>query len=49
MSPQDIAYRSCAVALSDLAACGAKLGWYSIALTFPLLDEDWIMNFSGWT
>ena len=46
MSPQDIAYRSCAVALSDLAACGAKPSWYSIALTFPLLDEDWIMNFS---
>ncbi len=46
MSPQDIAYRSCAVALSDLAACGAKPSWYSIAFTFPQLDEDWLKNFS---
>jgi len=46
MSSQDIAYRSCVVALSDLAACGARPNWYSVALTFPKLDESWIKGFS---
>ena len=46
MSPRDIAYRSCAVALSDLAACGANPSWYSIALTFPRVDKSWLENFS---
>ena len=46
MSPRDIAYRSCAVALSDLAACGANPSWYSIALTFPEVEEIWLENFS---
>ena len=35
LPPEDIAYRSCVVALSDLAACGARPKWYSIALTLP--------------
>ena len=46
MSPRDIAYRSCAVALSDLAACGANPSWYSIALTFPRVEKSWLENFS---
>ena len=46
MSPRDIAYRSCAVALSDLAACGANPSWYSIALTFPEVEDIWLENFS---
>ena len=46
MSPRDIAYRSCAVALSDLAACGASPSWYSIALTFPKVEKSWLENFS---
>ena len=46
MSPRDIAYRSCAVALSDLAACGAKPSCYSIALTFPRVEDSWLENFS---
>ena len=46
MSPRDIAYRSCAVALSDLAACGANPSWYSIALTFPKVEKSWLENFS---
>ena len=46
MSPRDIAYRSCAVALSDLAACGANPSWYSIALTFPEVKDIWLENFS---
>ena len=46
MSPEDIAYRAVVVALSDLAACGADPAWYSVALTFPALDETWLKKFS---
>ena len=46
ISPRDIAYRSCAIALSDLAACGANPSWYSIALTFPKADHLWLDDFS---
>ena len=46
MSPEDIAYRAVVVALSDLAACGADPAWYSVALTFPELDEAWLKKFS---
>ena len=46
MSPSDIGYRACAVALSDLAACGARPQWYAIALTLPKIDEDWLKGFS---
>ena len=37
-----VAYEAVVVALSDLAACGAAPSWYSIALTFPELDETWL-------
>ena len=46
MSPEDIAYRACAVALSDLAACGAVPKWYSLALTLPKINENWLKDFS---
>ncbi len=46
MSSEDIAYRSCVVALSDLAACGARPKWYSIALTIPEADEHWLRGFA---
>lgn len=47
MTAENIAYRSCVVALSDLAACGARPQWYSIALTLPELDEDWLQGYSS--
>ena len=47
MNAEDIAYRSCVVALSDLAACGARPQWYSIAITLPELDEDWLQGYSS--
>ena len=47
MTPEEIAYRACVVALSDLAACGAKPCWYSISLTFPEFNEDWLSEFSS--
>ncbi len=46
MSPEDIAYRSCVIALSDLAACGARPKWYSIALTLPQVEHSWLNGFS---
>ena len=47
MTPEDIAFRSCVAALRDLAACGARPQWYSIALTLPELDEDWLKGYSS--
>ena len=46
MSSADIAYRSCVVALSDLAACGARPKWYSIAITLPQVEDNWLNSFS---
>ena len=46
MSPEDIAYRSCVIALSDLAACGARPKWYSIAITLPQVEHSWLNSFS---
>ena len=46
MSPEDIAYRSCVIALSDLAACGARPKCYSIAITLPQVEHSWLSSFS---
>ena len=45
-NPEDIAYRSIAVALSDLAAMGCKPRAFSISLTSPIGDKDWYQGFS---
>ncbi len=44
--PQDIAYRSIAVALSDLAAMGAFPAFISIGLTSNITDLKWYMQFT---
>jgi len=44
-SPYDIAYKSLAVNLSDLAAMGATPAWVTLAITLPKADEDWIQAF----
>ena len=46
MKATDIAYRSVAVALSDLAACGATPAWYTLALTMEDFNEAWLEDFS---
>ena len=46
-SPQDIAYRSIAVALSDLAAMGAYPSFISIGLTSNSTDLDWYKKFTN--
>ncbi|MDH2999983.1 thiamine-phosphate kinase [Chelonobacter oris] len=47
ISPADLAYKSLAVNLSDLAAMGAEPAWVSLALTLPKLDHDWLTQFSA--
>lgn len=44
--PRDIAYRSLAVNLSDLAAMGAQPAWFTLALTLPEADKQWLESFS---
>ncbi|WP_118987808.1 thiamine-phosphate kinase [Photorhabdus sp. CRCIA-P01] len=46
ISPEDLAYKSLAVNLSDLAAVGADPAWLSLALTLPEVDERWLSDFS---
>lgn len=45
-SPEDVAYKSLAVSLSDLAAMGAEPAWATLALTLPNSDETWLQTFS---
>lgn len=47
ISPQDLAYKSLAVNISDLAAMGASPAWVSLALTLPEIDESWLSAFSN--
>ena len=44
--PEDIAYKSIMVNLSDLAAMGATPAWLTLAITLPEIDEDWLSRFS---
>lgn len=45
-SPDDLAYRAVAVAVSDLAAMAARPLAFTLALTLPDVDEDWLAGFS---
>ncbi|KAA0438792.1 MAG: thiamine-phosphate kinase, partial [Candidatus Thioglobus sp.] len=45
--PADIAYKSLAVNLSDLAAMGATPSYFTLALTLPNADENWLDSFSS--
>ncbi|GAB2709159.1 thiamine-phosphate kinase [Aliiglaciecola aliphaticivorans] len=44
--PEAIAHKALAVNLSDLAAMGAEPAWFSLSLSLPKIDEDWIEAFS---
>ena len=46
LNAKKIAYRSCAVAASDIAACGGALKWLAISLSTSSKDEKWIEDFS---
>jgi len=45
-APDDIARRALRVNLSDLAAMGATPCWFTLALTLPSADMDWLKAFS---
>ena len=45
-SPQDIAYKALAVNLSDMAAMGAEPAWFTLAITLPNDNTEWLKNFS---
>ncbi|QHS09891.1 thiamine-phosphate kinase [Sinimarinibacterium sp. NLF-5-8] len=44
--PADIAWKALAVNLSDLAAMGAQPRWFTLALTLPQADADWLAAFA---
>lgn len=46
MAPAQIGHRALAVALSDLAAMGASPWWFSLALTLPETNINWLDQFS---
>jgi len=43
--PEKLGYRSCATALSDIAAMGGRARWASLALTLPEMDSAWLTSF----
>ncbi|MDH5395283.1 MAG: thiamine-phosphate kinase [Gammaproteobacteria bacterium] len=45
-SAGDIAYKSLAVNLSDMAAMGATPAWFTLAITLPDDDSEWLQSFS---
>jgi thiamine-monophosphate kinase len=46
-TPADIAVKSLAVNLSDLAAMGAEPAWFFLALTLPEINPQWCDEFAG--
>lgn len=46
MPPQRIAQRCLAANLSDLAAMGAKPAWFTLCLTLPERNDDFLQGFS---
>ncbi|QCI22893.1 thiamine-phosphate kinase [Buchnera aphidicola] len=46
ISPQDLAYKTVAVNLSDLAAMGAVPKWTTLSITMPKSDSLWLEKFS---
>ncbi len=46
-APADIGFKALAVNLSDLAAMGATPRWFTLALTLPASDHDWLSDFAS--
>lgn len=46
-APQAIGFKALAVNLSDLAAMGAQPLWFTLALTLPTINENWLEKFSA--
>lgn len=47
MAAEDVGWRALAVNLSDVAAMGATPMWFTLALSLPELDQDWLRGFSA--
>ncbi len=45
-APYNIGHKALAVNLSDLAAMGANPEWFTLALTLPEIDHQWLSEFS---
>ena len=46
LAPDEIAYRACCVAASDIPACGGTLKWLSIGLVTPSKELAWLKDFA---
>lgn len=46
VSPYALGYKSLAVNLSDLAAIGATPRWFSLAITLPQVETQWLSEFA---
>lgn len=46
VAPRALGYKSLAVNLSDLAAMGAAPAWFTLALTLPEYNPDWLQQFT---
>lgn len=44
-APEAVGYRALAVNLSDIAAMGAVPVWYTLCVTLPAADADWLDSF----
>jgi thiamine-monophosphate kinase len=47
VDPYRLGHKALAVNLSDLAAMGAKPAWFTLALTLPTANNDWLQRFSS--
>jgi len=43
---KDVAHKSLAVNLSDIAAMGAKAKYFTLAISLPKIDQSWLKEFS---
>ena len=44
--PESLGHKSLAVSLSDLAAMGATPAWFTLALTLPEVNAEWLAGFA---
>ena len=45
MNASDIAYRSVAISLSDILACGAEPSWFMLSITLDSPSREWLSDF----
>ena len=47
LRPEHVAHRALAANLSDMAAMGATPRWFTLALTLPQTDAQWLEHLDG--